>query len=136
METETISVSPENPFGTPDARIDLQNALRRCSTDTLENAFAWQKDRDPARLPIIITGIIRRFIDPDMRLFLDAPDAASLRLVDDLGIDSLTMVEIVMLVEDVTGLSIANEELKELRTLADINSFIAKKTAAEPARAA
>jgi 3-hydroxyacyl-[acyl-carrier-protein] dehydratase len=138
MEHETSPASPENPSAaaaaTPGVQVDLQTALRRCSAETLENALAWQKDHDPSRLPIIIAGIIRRFVDPDKRPLLDASDAASLRLVDDLGIDSLTMIEIVVLMEDITGFSIANEELKDLRTLADIHSFIAKKQRQNPSR--
>ena len=47
-----------------------------------------------------------------------------LRLIEDLGIDSLTMMEIVILVEDVLQMSINNDELRNLRTVGDVKTFI------------
>lgn len=52
----------------------------------------------------------------------DADD--DLRLIEDLGIDSLTMMEIVILVEEVLQMSINNDELRNLRTVGDIKTFI------------
>jgi 3-hydroxyacyl-[acyl-carrier-protein] dehydratase len=45
-------------------------------------------------------------------------------MVEDLGIDSLTMMEIVILVEDVLQMQINNEELRNLRTVGDVKIFI------------
>ena len=42
----------------------------------------------------------------------------------DLGIDSLTMMEIVILVEDVLQMTINNDELRNLRTVGDVKTFI------------
>jgi 3-hydroxyacyl-[acyl-carrier-protein] dehydratase len=67
--------------------------------------------------------VIERFVEPDLRVKLkDADD--DLRLIEDLGIDSLTMMEIVILVEDVLQLSINNDELRNLRTVGDVKTFI------------
>ncbi len=52
----------------------------------------------------------------------DADD--DLRLIEDLGVDSLTMMEIVILVEDVLQMSINNDELRNLRTVGDVKTFI------------
>lgn len=48
-------------------------------------------------------------------------------MVDDLGLDSLTMVEIVLAVEDATGASIDNEDVQKIHTLGDIKAYIAAK---------
>ena len=56
------------------------------------------------------------------RSLKDADD--DLRLIEDLGIDSLTMMEIVILVEDVLHMSINNDELRNLRTVGDVKTFI------------
>jgi 3-hydroxyacyl-[acyl-carrier-protein] dehydratase len=70
-----------------------------------------------------VIGVIERYVEPDLRTKLkDADD--DLRLVDDLGIDSLTMMEIVILVEDVLQMTINNEELRHLRTVGDVKTFI------------
>ena len=71
----------------------------------------------------MVIGIIERFVEPDLRIKLkDADD--DLRLIVDLGIDSLTMMEIVILVEEVLQMSINNDELKNLRTVGDVKTFI------------
>ena len=48
-------------------------------------------------------------------------------MIEDLGLDSLTMVEIVLAVEDAIGMSIDNEDIQKLTTLGDIKSYIKEK---------
>ena len=50
--------------------------------------------------------------------------------VDDLDIDSLSMVEVVMAAEDKFGVSIPDGEVKNLKTVGDAVSYIEKATAA------
>ena len=52
-------------------------------------------------------------------------------LMEQLGIDSLTMLEIVMLLEKTLQISFDNEELRDLRTIGDINSFMEAKIKGE-----
>ncbi len=49
--------------------------------------------------------------------------------VDDLDIDSLSMVEVVMAAEDKWGVKIPDSEVKNLRTVGDAVVFIEKATA-------
>ena len=58
------------------------------------------------------------------RIAHQAQDADTTRLIEDLGIDSLTMMEIVILVEDVLQMTINNDELRNLRTVGDVKTFI------------
>jgi 3-hydroxyacyl-[acyl-carrier-protein] dehydratase len=53
-----------------------------------------------------------------------------LRLVQDLGIDSLAMMEMVLLLEEVLEISINIEELRPVRTLGDVTRFIEHKVGA------
>ena len=46
--------------------------------------------------------------------------------LDDLEVDSLSMVEVVMAAEDKLGVKIPDEEVKNLRTVGDAVSFIKK----------
>ena len=46
-------------------------------------------------------------------------------LSDDLGADSLAAVELVMAVEEATGLSIAEEDAANLKTVSDILTYLA-----------
>ena len=46
-------------------------------------------------------------------------------LADDLGADSLAAVELVMALEEATGLSIAEEDAANLKTVSDILTYLA-----------
>jgi acyl carrier protein len=110
------------PFA-PEDETALREALKRCSPSTFEAAVQYRKTGNPEHVPAVAIGVIERFVEPDLRVKLkDADD--DLRLIEDLGIDSLTMMEIVILVEDVLQLSINNDELRNLRTVGDVKTFI------------
>ena len=49
--------------------------------------------------------------------------------VDDLDVDSLSMVEVVMACEDKFGVTIPDTEVKNLNTVADAVNYIAANTA-------
>ena len=49
--------------------------------------------------------------------------------IDDLDIDSLSMVEVVMAAEDKWGVKIPDNDVKNLRTVGDAVDYIAKATA-------
>lgn len=117
-----VSTQPSVPVGA-DAEEVLRESLRRCSKLTVDSAVAFQRTGDTRLLPTIIIGIFERFVEPDMRPRL-AGDCDELRVIEDLGLDSLTMMEIVMLVEEVTQTRIENEELRGLVTLGDIKTFV------------
>lgn len=108
---------------TPEDEAALKESLRRCSPSTFEAAVQFRKTGNPEHVPAVVIGVIERFVEPDLRAKLkDADD--DLRLIEDLGIDSLTMMEIVILVEDVLQMSINNDELRNLRTVGDVKIFI------------
>src|SRR6478672_10708953 len=110
------------PF-TAEDDVNLRESLKRCSAATYEAAAQFRKTGNTEHLPAIVLGIIERYVEPDLRAKLkDADD--DLRLIEDLGIDSLTMMEIVILVEDVLQMTINNDELRNLRTVGDVKTFI------------
>ncbi len=49
--------------------------------------------------------------------------------VDDLGADSLDLVELIMAMEEEFGMEIADEEAEKLRTVQDVISFITARAA-------
>ena len=68
-------------------------------------------------------GIVKRYLEPEMRPKLDDAKDSTL-LMEDLGIDSLTMMEVVILVEETLGVSFDNDELREIRTFGDMREFM------------
>lgn len=104
----------------------LREALKRCSPETIENAVKFRKTGDKSLLDGIVIGIIARYTEPEKRgLLFEGND--QIDMVKDLELDSLTMVEIVLCVEDALAVSIDNEDVQKLHTLADIKAYISSK---------
>src|SRR6202142_1571166 len=113
-----FAAEPANAFTAQDEAA-LGDALKRGSGATRRTGSA-------QFLPAIVHGLIEHFVEGEARAKLSRSDD-NLRLVEDLAIDSLTMMEIVFLAEDVLQVSIDNEELRPFRTVGDIKRFLASK---------
>lgn len=50
-------------------------------------------------------------------------------LAEDLGIDSLTSVELVMALEEALGVTIEDEAIPKLKTVGDVLSYLAERQA-------
>jgi 3-hydroxyacyl-[acyl-carrier-protein] dehydratase len=111
---------------------ELRELLKRCSPATVEAALKFRRSRELVYLPQIVVGVIERYVERDLRPRLANADP-ELRLVEDLSVDSLTMMEIVLLAEDVLQISINNDELLHLRTLGDVQRFVEMKVRGVPA---
>ena len=109
---------------------DLRDLLKRCPAGTYEAAIAFRVDNDVSQIEKIVLGIIDRHLEPEQREILSNSDD-SLRMYEDLGMDSLTMLEIVMLIEQTLKVSIDNEELRDLRTLGDVKVYLDAKARGE-----
>lgn len=89
----------------------------------------FQAERDPAALDPLIFAILENYIPRKPATPL-AAHAGDLRLIEDLGFDSLAITEVVFFTEDLFELTIANEEIVQVRTLDDLRAFIRQKVAA------
>lgn len=109
----------------------LRETLKRCSPATVEAAIRYRQSKDTELLSVIVLGVLERFLEPGaVSKLRDADD--DLRIIDDLGLDSLTLMEAIIMIEEVLQISINNEELRGLRTIGDIRSFIEHKAQGLP----
>ncbi len=113
---------------TPDSsrEADITKALKRCSEECVAAALRFQSSRDPADLMLIIHGVLERDL-PETRKAGLATATDSTRLIEDLGMDSFGMMEVVMTAEEVLGISVANQELREVTTLGTLKAFLLAK---------
>ena len=103
--------------------IPSRDVLIRFSPLTRQAAHEFRRTGDPNQLSVMVHALIEHCVDGGGREKLNADDD-QLRLVEDLGIDSLTMLEIVFLAEEVFEISISSEEIRLFRTVGDIKRFI------------
>ena len=116
----------------PPEEIDrLGELLKRCPPSTLTAAVAFRRTHHADHLLPFILGVLERFVERELRPKLNHPDD-SLRLIEDLALDSLTLMEVILLIEDALEISVDNDELTRLRTIGDIRNFVAAKTSSRP----
>lgn len=91
----------------------------------------WLSERDPAALDAVVLAIVAyhrpRKDDSPAAPADTPPDSAS--LVADLGYDSLALAEVVFFVEDLYRVTISNEDLKTIVTIADLRAYVRAKLA-------
>ncbi len=109
---------------------DIIRALKRCSEETIAAALRFQTSHEPADLELIIRGVLERDL-PETHVSALATATDETRLMADLGMDSFGMMEVVMTAEEVLGISVANEELREVGTLGSLKAFLMQKTTAQ-----
>ena len=105
---------------------ELGQSLKRCRPEVVAAAIEFRESKNPALLPLIVTGVIERFVEPERRHMLRT-ERENLKLSEDLGLDSLTLMEIVLLTEEVFHINISGDEMHHLCTVGEINRFIATK---------
>ncbi len=71
-----------------------------------------------------VTAIIAEHLDVEMR---EVTMEAS--LIDDLGADSLDIVELVMVVEEQFGIEVPDEDAENMETVGDVIAYVEKKVA-------
>jgi acyl carrier protein len=116
---------------TAEDEASLGHILKRCSAATREAAREFRRTDDPRHVPVIIDGIIEQQVEPDLREWL-RHQGDGLLLREHLRIDSLAMMEMMVVVEDVLQIPVNNEDLRDLRTVADLKEFIAGRLRGGP----
>lgn len=104
-----------------------QEARIKHLPDEARAAFRrFQTDGNPSALGPVIDAILADFMPRTAdRPVGEMPD--STRLAEDMGFDSLAITEVVFFTEDLFGITITNEEILQVRTLADLRGFIQGK---------
>jgi acyl carrier protein len=105
----------------------IRRNFKRCSPGTIEAIIRFRASRSTAEVPEIARGIIRRYIPAENSALLDNATAGT--PLADLRIESLTMLEIVLDVQDALDITIEDSELREFKTLGDVIGFLEKKVA-------
>ncbi len=111
---------------------DLEKALKRCRPEVLQAAQAYRKEGRLELLPKIVVGVIERYVEPERRSLFENGNIQQLRLHEDLGLDSLVMVEVVMTLEEVLGKPIPDSEIQGLYTLGDTLAYAHAKASGAP----
>jgi len=75
-------------------------------------------------LTAALEEIVRRFAPRDRAAIVLSP---ATRLIDDVGIDSPRMIDVVLEVEDRFGITIADEAVQRIRTFGEMEALVASQ---------
>jgi len=108
---------------TPEQEAKLRESFKRCSPETIAAVLRFRNENDINSVITAVHGIIERYIkSEDSQDISKRPDSA--RLGEDLGIDSLTMLEIVMSIEEALDFRIEDADARNIRTLGDVRKYV------------
>jgi 3-hydroxyacyl-[acyl-carrier-protein] dehydratase len=93
---------------------------------TLEAIRAYRQSHDPKLVPAIVQGIVEKYLPPEIRD--RAPEA--MKALNAFGIESVTMMEIILDIQDALEIVITDAELRGLRNFDDATKLLRAKVAA------
>jgi acyl carrier protein len=105
----------------------IRHNFRRCRDGTADAIIELRRSRNLDLIPTIVRGIVWRYVREETRPLVDSATAET-PLVS-LGIDSLTMMEIVLDVQDALNVTIEDADLKTMKTIGDVIGFLQKRFA-------
>lgn len=121
---------------TPDSsHPTLPPALTRFPGEVQAAFQRFRRTRELADLQLIVRAALRDFMPKRGNFPAGMALAPELRLVDDLGFDSLAVAETVFFFEDLFSVNIQTHEVIALHTIGDLESFVARKLAPVPVSA-
>ena len=104
---------------------EIRKNYAKCSPETVEAIVRFRQSRDVKEIPAIVKGIMQRYLPADKKQLIDqATDQTTLA---DLQVESLTMLEIVLDIQDAVDTVIEDSELRGLRSLGDFQRFLEQK---------
>jgi acyl carrier protein len=108
---------------------ELKQQFKRCNEQTIDAIVKFRQTGDTALLPQIVRGVVQRYLPADKTELLDK--ATEDTNLSELHIESLTMLEIVLDIQDAVDVVIEDAELREVKTLGDVRKFLELKLAAK-----
>lgn len=113
----------------------LRDCLRHCGPETYESALRYWETGDPEAFREVALGIVAAASDHNVRK-LPKDELDRLSIVQDLAVDSLSLMEIGLLLEDALQISVNNNELLEMRTFGETIDYLNSRTSpfSEPSK--
>jgi acyl carrier protein len=106
-----------------DQETRLRESFKRCSPETMDAILRFRNQREISSVIVVVNGVIERYIKLAPGETLTGKPGTT-RLGEDLGIDSLTMLEIVMAIEEALDFRIEDSEARAIRTLGDVRQYV------------
>jgi 3-hydroxyacyl-[acyl-carrier-protein] dehydratase len=106
--------------------------LQRFPLEVRDAFRCFRSTGDVAALHLVVLAVVRDYMPrPGEAALTD-----EMRLIEDLGYDSLAVAETVFFLEDLLQVRIENKELIQVRTVGELRGFVTRKVAQKRTAAA
>jgi len=119
------SGSSPDPAPVPPA---AETLLRHFPAEVRSAYARLRESADPSAAETVVMAIVAEHMPKKGRTITDTAV-----LIDDLGFDSVAITEMVFFIEDLLQVSVTNEEILRVRTVAELRDFVREKFAAQAA---
>lgn len=82
---------------------------------------------EPGAAQEVVLAALKDFLPPASPVAEADRLQDPLRLVEDLGLDSVAVAEVVFFIEDLFHITLQNQDLKRIRTVGELRQFVADK---------
>lgn len=93
--------------------------------------LAFASNGDPVNLDVVVLGVLQFYLATKPKSPLESLPGTT-RLVEDLGCDSLSMMDMVFMVESLFDIKIDDAELAKISTLDDLRAQIRRHVSSGP----
>jgi acyl carrier protein len=110
---------------------EIPPQLARFPQEVRDAFVRFRSTGDVAGVQIVVGAALVDFLpanNPHRAAGLPADD---LRLIEDLGYDSLAIAELVFFLEDLFKVTISTEEIRNVSTVGDLHTFVIRKLAGD-----
>jgi acyl carrier protein len=102
-----------------DARVRVQENLTGFPRPVVDAYLAFADTGDLARLDDVVLGVLQFYLAKPPPAPLSTLPGTT-RLINDLGCDSLTMIDVMFLAENILAIKLADDELTKVETLDEL----------------
>lgn len=105
----------------------IRRSFKRCREGTADAIINLRRTGDPEFIPTIVRGIVWRYVQKDVQPIVDQASAET--PLASIGMDSLTMMEVVLDVQDALELVIEDADLRRMQTIGNLIGFLQERFA-------
>ena len=100
---------------------------------TLDAIREYRRTRDPALVDIVLHGILEKYLPESVRpaaVVASASASAVESSLNAFGVETLTLIEVILDLQDALGITLTDDELRGLRDLDEVRALLVGKVAA------
>ena len=107
----------------PDAQKRVTESLNGFPPEVIQAYLAFAEKRNPEDLDVVILGVLHFYLAKKPKVALTTLPGTT-RMAADLGVDSLTMMDTIFMVESLYDVKLDDAMLAKLVTLDDLRNYL------------